>query len=175
MLRQTATGLATELLVKDRLKQLGLVAHRPTWDDGVDLEVHSPESPHKVIKIQVKGRGAEQTNGRYRWFQLRTTSAQRRKAIGLGFPASDAYKIKAAKSDFFVLVSLRFSECWVFSSSEVLDLIELNKTVYGERRDNQLGIQKEVDLDIISGGRMLSDQLSRHLNNFSPILRMARH
>jgi hypothetical protein len=169
MLTQTATGITTEALVQQQLIAQGLVAKRPARDDGVDFEVYAPGNPNRVLKVQVKGRGAAQTNERYRWFQIRTTDAQRRRAVALGIPVEDAYRLKVDKADFFVFVSLRYSECWVFSKAEVLQLIELNKTYYGNRRDNRLGVQKEIDLDVSWGTTSIAKEFAHHCNNFQPI------
>ncbi|HRH72324.1 MAG TPA: hypothetical protein PLM62_04485 [Zoogloea sp.] len=169
---QNATGRATEQLAREKLEALGLATRRPSFDDGVDLEVFSPKNPQRIVRIQVKGRGEKQSNQRYRWFQLRTTENQRRMAQQAGMEAADAYKIKAAKSEIFILVALKYTECWVFTTDEILDIIELNKAAYGTRRDNLLGHQKEMDLDIVVDGVPLTERYRSHLNNFQPVLEL---
>lgn len=167
MTRQNAMGMATERLVREKLEALGLATRRPSFDDGVDLEVFSLSNPGKIVKIQVKGRGEAQKNQRYRWFQLRTTENQRRVAQESGLGAADAYKTKVAKSDLFILVALKYDECWVFTQDEILDIIDYNKPKYGGRSDNKSGQQKEMDLDIEVDGHPLRERYRANLNNFT--------
>jgi hypothetical protein len=172
MTRQHATGRTTENLVRERLEKLGLATRRPSFDDGVDLEVYSPRNPTRIVRIQVKGRSPQQINRRYRWFQLRTSEKQRQVAEAAGLGPADAYKLKAAKCDVFVLVALKYDECWVFTTREILDIIDLNKPKHGNRRDNLLGHQKEMDLDVEVDGVPLTEIYRTHLENFTPVLEL---
>ena len=172
MSRQGNTGKETERIVRERLEGLGLDAKHPQKDNGVDFEVSSRENPQRIVRVQVKGRGSVQKNKRYRWFQLRTTKAQRKHAGDGGFDEADAYIDKVKKCDIFILVALKYEECWVFSSDQILEIIDHNKTVYGNRRDNILGHQKEMDLDISVGGKPLTELYQANCNNFSPIQKL---
>ena len=167
MTRQNATDMAAESRVREKLEALGLATRRHCFDEGVDLEVFSPSNPGKLVKIWVKGRGEPQKNQRYRWFELRTTEKQRQVAQASGLGAADAYKTKVAKSDLFILVALKYAECWVFTQAEILDIIDYNKPKYGNRSDNKTGQQKEMNLDIEVDGQPLTDRYRANLNNFT--------
>jgi len=168
--RQIKTGYKTEKMVKEKLESFGLIAVKPKHDTGVDLEVYRPENPEKIVKIQVKGRNIQRTSDWNRWFQVRVNKKQRKRAEEAGVPATDAYKEKIRKCEFFVLVSVKQDEMWVFSQKEIFELIESNKTVYGNRPDNVRGEQKEMNLDIEVDGILLTDRYHENLNNFKPIL-----
>lgn len=141
MLQQNYTGLSTETQVAERLKAHGLIAIKPRHDVGIDIEARDPAYPGRIARIQVKGRGAEQSNGCYRWFQVRTTPAQRAQALAAGLPLAEAYRKKVALCDFFVLVALRFDECWVFPRHEIVEIAEFNALLpsRGGRKDNREG------------------------------------
>ena len=173
--RQIKTGYNTEKIAKEKIESLGLVVRKPKYDDGVDLEAYDPENPVKIVKIQIKGRNIQSSSNWNRWFQLRTSSAQRQRAESRGIPAADAYKEKVLKCDFFILVSVKHNEMWVFPQKDVLELIELNKTVYGNRPDNVRGEQKEMNLDIIVDGTPLTELYLYNLNNFEPIIKMLKN
>lgn len=170
--RQIKTGHETEKMVKEKLESFGLIAIKPKHDTGVDLEAYHPDNPEKVVKIQVKGRNVQKTSDWNRWFQIRTNKNQRKRAEETGIPAEEAYKDKARKCDYFVLVSVKHSEMWVFSQKEIFELIELNKAVYGSRPDNVRGEQKEMNLDIEVDGVLLTNRFRENLNNFESILKV---
>lgn len=166
MSRQNATGQLTENEVKDKLLSLGLVAVKPTPDRGIDLVVSNPNNSQKIVRLQVKGRGAKQKNKRYRWFQLRTTKKQRETVITEGLPVSEAWKKKIDLCDFFIFVSLRHNEHWVFPKKVLPEIIAINKVKYGNRADNINGHQVEMDLDIIHEGHPLTEKYKKYLNNY---------
>jgi len=168
--RQQITGEDTETGVINELQGRGLKAIKPVPDNGIDLIAYFPETPEKTINIQIKGRGANQTNQRYRWFQLRTTEKQRRQVLAAGLDVENAWKNKIEKCDFFVLVAEKYNEKWVFSKKEIYEIISLNKQVYGNRAGNKEGKQVEMDLDIEVNGIPLTSLLQRHCNNFDPII-----
>lgn len=171
---QQATGKNTEEIVANELGELGLVAFKPVPDRGIDLVAHFPGDPENLINIQIKGRGAVQKNKRYRWFQLRTTKAQRERALKAGLGAENAWKNKVEKCDFFVLVSKKHEEKWVFNKKEIYEIISYNKQVYGNRTDNKEGKQVEMDLDIEVNGRPLTSLFEKNCNNFDPIVEALR-
>lgn len=169
MLRQTKTGSETEDIVRHALHREGLIATKPTPDRGVDIIASSPSDPSKIVKIQVKGRGRAQRNNKYRWFQIRTTKRQREEAKSLGLPCCEYWRIKSGFVDAFVLVSLKYSECWVLNKSDIEFIVECNKRVHGKRRDNIEGIQTEMDLDVEHEGKPLTEHLKSRLNNWKAI------
>ncbi|MCW8137930.1 MAG: hypothetical protein KIT58_03405 [Planctomycetota bacterium] len=166
---QNVTGDWTEQRVKTALEELGLAARKPRRDVGVDLEVWHPERPSVVLNVQVKGRGKEQKNGRYRWFQIRTTAKQREAAVAAGLPVSEAWRKKVDLCRFFVLVSQKYEECWVFPAPVIADVIRLNRPKHGKRADNIEGKQAEMDLDIEHEGRPLTEVFAAYRNNFALI------
>lgn len=146
--RQNNTGVLTETLVCERLHSLGLHTRKPVPDEGVDIEVWCPERPEKKLNIQVKGRGAEQKNKRYRWFQIRTTKRQRERALANGLEPLEFWRKKASLVALFVFVSERYAECWVFNIQELEKIIECNRMKPRLRMDNLRGEQAEIDLDV---------------------------
>ncbi len=172
LLQQHHTGRTTEQRVAEQLMNHGLVAIKPRHDVGIDIEAHDPASPSRIVRIQVKGRGAVQSNECYRWFQVRTTPAQRAQALADGLPVSEAYRKKVALCDFFVLVAQRFDEFWVFPRHEIIEIAEFNALLPGRggRKDNREGKQRELDLDIKVDGIPLVDHYAHRRNNFSPIV-----
>ena len=154
-------------MVSKELKSLGLIARKPIPDKGIDLIVYHPDNPDKRLNLQIKGRGAKQSNKRYRWFQLRTSKAQRERAPD----PKDAWRMKVEKCDFFLLVSLYYDEVWVFPQKQVIELIERNQVVYGHRKNNIRGEQVEMDLDIQYEGTPLTELYKENKNNFMLIMK----
>ena len=166
---QNNTGKSTELSVKNKLELIGLNAIKPITDRGVDLAVFSSNKPSNKISLQVKGRGKIQSSKRYRWFQIRTTTKQRKESVNAGLEVSDSWKKKIDLCDFFVLVSERFNEYWVFPKEIVYEIIEINKIKYGNRQDNLDGRQAEMDLDIEVAGQVLTEKYLFYLDNYNLI------
>ena len=166
MSRQNLTGIETEELVALEISKMGLIAHKPMPDRGIDLIVTSAEKPGKSIKIQIKGRGPIQTNQRFRWFQIRTTSKQREETVYEGLPVNESWRKKVAKADLFILVSQKYNEFWVFEPQDMESLIKICSLKYGNRKDNQEGLQSEVDLDVEFNGKTLKDIYRSHLGNW---------
>jgi hypothetical protein len=164
--QQGVTGQSTEQKVRGLLKAIGLEAEKPIPDKGVDLKVWHPENINKKLYIQIKGRGKTQKNRRYRWFQIRTTEKQRSDAVKSELSICEAWQKKANLCDFFVLVSEKHEEYWVFPKDIVRELVTLNKIKYGEREDNKSGKQAELDLDIEHEGRRLTEIYKTYMNNF---------
>ncbi|MFA6482298.1 MAG: hypothetical protein WCW62_06960 [Bacteroidales bacterium] len=167
MIQQSITGNETEALVRQELTKLGLFSIKPVPDRGVDLLVTDSQNSGKTLKIQVKGRGPIQTNGRYRWFQIRTTQKQREETIEAGFPAKEAWRFKVKKVDCFIMVSLKFNEFWIFNQAEIESIITICENKYGNRKDNREGMQAEIDLDISHEGQPLTKIYDKNLNNWS--------
>ena len=155
--------------MKAELEDIGLCAKKPKPDRGIDLVVTLPGTEEPVVKIQVKGRGANQKNKRYRWFQIRTTEAQRKRAVADGIPVEDTWEKKVRLCDFFVLVAEKYDEFWVLPQSVVIEIGRINRKVYGNRADNRSGQQAELDLDIEKDGKPLADIYSEYKNAFSLI------
>ena len=126
------------------------------------------------MEIQVKGRGEFQTNERYRWFQIRTTLKQREETIAEGLSVNESWRKKVAKTDFFILVSLKYQEFWIFDSNDIADLIQINRNYYGNRKDNLEGIQVEIDLDVEHNGKTIAEIYTSNLNNWELILNQFR-
>jgi hypothetical protein len=166
MKAQNLTGILTERSVRECLKSIGVEMRKPNPDVGVDFEVWHPDYPHKTICIQVKGRGAIQSNKKYRWFQIRTTEKQRKETIEQGLPVSEAWRKKVDLCDFFVLVSLKFKEHWVFPPAIIREIVRMNRNTSGRRKDNASGQQAEMDLDIKYDGRYLRDIYASYEGNF---------
>jgi len=167
---QNITGKSTEQKVRDCFKSTGLEAEKPRRDLGVDLEVWLPSNPEKKVFIQIKGRGIIQKNKRYRWFQIRTTQKQRDESVKAGLSISDAWKKKVDLCHFFVLVSEKHEELWVFPSGIIHEIININKRKYGNREDNISGKQAEMDLDIEYDGKKLTEIYGAYKNNFALII-----
>lgn len=164
---QNITGDWTERRVQGHLDNLGLKTMKPTRDIGVDLEVWHADRPDKKLFLQVKGRGKVQKNGRHRWFQIRTTPKQRDDAVKAGLPVSEAWRKKVGLCQFFVLVSEKHDECWVFPASVIAEVVRLNRAKYGKRADNVAGKQTELDLDIEHDGKALTELFAFYRNNFA--------
>lgn len=171
MVEQSKTGQTTEEIVAENLAALGLVALKPVPDKGIDFIVYHPENESRSVGVQVKGRGATQKNNRYRWFQIRTTKKQRDNTVSEGKPIFDAWKKKVDICDFFILVSKKYNECWVFPKEIIHEIVNANRRVYGNRKDNKEGYQAEMDLDIESEGIKLADKYSDYRNNYELILK----
>lgn len=169
MLQQLSTGIETENLVAREVEKLGLRSNKPIPDVGIDLVVTSPLKPRISINIQVKGRGANQKNKKYRWFQIRTTKKQRQEAVESGFPINEAWRIKVKKANLFILVSLKYQECWIFDQKGIQEVIVTCASRYSKRKDNQQGIQAEINLDLVIGGKPLNEVYMDHLNNWEII------
>lgn len=165
---QHTTGLKTEERVKAKLKRLGLEARKPVPDRGVDLEAWAPNDPTRVAKIQVKGRNPKKVKS-FRWFQLRVSQAQIDRVTSRGLPVDFAWQNKLAKADFLVLDAVKTDETWVLPLARANDLIRQNEKVYGRRRGNIDGRQKEMNLDIVVEGEPLTERFSDCLGNFEPI------
>lgn len=165
---QLSTGLKTEERVKAKLKGLGLEVRKPVPDRGVDLEAWAPDNPTRVVKIQVKGRNPEKVRS-FCWFQLRVSRPQIDRIISQGLPAEMAWQNKLAKADFLVLDAVQTDETWVLPIDRAIDLIRQNEKVYGQRRGNIEGRQKEMNLDIAVEGEPLTERFKDCLDNFEPI------
>lgn len=166
MKAQNLTGLSTEQKVRDSLKSIGLETQKPKRDIGVDLEVWHPANPEKKVFIQIKGRGKLQKNKRYRWFQIRTTKRQRNDSINSGISVSETWQNKVNLCHFFILVSEKYEEQWIFPSAVVHEIVNYNRIKYGNRKDNISGEQAEMDLDIEYDGRKLTEIYRSYKNNF---------
>lgn len=167
--RQNKTGKVTERWVKQKLIDLGLDVYEPVPDRGVDFVVSCKNDPTKEIKIQVKGRGKEQKNKRYRWFQIRTTKKQREETIEAGLPLNQAWRKKVTLADIFIFVSEIYREFWIFESNDIENLILINRSKYGNRKDNRDGLQAEIDLDVEQNGMPLAEIYHKNLNNWDLI------
>ena len=119
----------------------------------------------------MKGRGKIQQNGKYRWFQIRTTKKQREKTVEEGLPLTEAWRKKAALVDIFILVSEMYHEFWIFESKDIENLIMMTRlnTKCGNREDNREGRQAEIDLDVKHKGRPLNEIYVKNLNNWDLI------
>lgn len=160
MRTQGITGRLTENKVQKRLRSVGIDAIRPKGPDkGIDFEIEGK------VRIQVKGRGEKQTNNRYRWFQIRLTKKQRENASSV----FEALQKKINLCDFFVLVSLKYDECWVFPSSVIMEIIQRNRIKHKNRKDNTSGAQAEMDLDIKYCGKSLTEIYQSFRENFDLI------
>lgn len=162
---QQKTGQSTEYKVKELLKSHGLTVKKPNPDIGVDLEVSCKSAPEKIIRVQIKGRGCNQKNRRYRWFQIRTTPKQRADAENSGLSISEAWKKKVELCDYFIFVAEKYDEYWVFPKDIVSQIIQINKCKYGNRSDNKCGKQAEMDLDIQHNGKALTEIYAEYKNN----------
>jgi len=169
MKTQKITGQSTEQKVQNCFRTIGLESEKPKPDRGVDLEVWNPTNPGRRVTVQVKGRGKIQKNGRYRWFQIRTTKKQRDDAVYMGLPVSETWQKKVDLCDFFVLVSEKYEEYWVFPAAIIHEIVNFNKIKYGRRKDNILGKQVEIDLDIERDGKPLTEIYASYKNNFALI------
>ena len=169
MVRQNETGKTTEARVRDKLEELGLEVREPVPDRGVDFVVTSKSGPDRRLLVQVKGRGKDQKNRKYRWFQIRTTKRQREEAVRDGLPLCEAWRKKVALVDVFVFVSERYQEFWIFEASEIENLIFANRAKYGNRKDNLEGRQAEIDLDVKQDGVPLTEMFERNRNNWEII------
>ena len=169
MKTQNMTGQSTEQKVQICLESIGLKAEKPKPDKGVDLKVWDPANPERRVYVQIKGRGKTQKNGRYRWFQMRTTKKQRDDAVKDGLPVSEAWRKKVGLCDFFVLVSEKHQEHWVFPAALIHKIVDLNKSKYGKREDNISGKQTEMDLDVEYEGKSLTEIYKSYNNNFALI------
>jgi hypothetical protein len=166
---QNITGQSTELKVRNRLRLIGLETDKPKRDIGVDLEVWHPTNPERRVYVQIKGRGKTQKNGRYRWFQIRTTKKQRDDAVKAGLSVSEAWQKKVDLCHFFVLVSEQYEEYWVFPAAIIHEIVNFNKNKHGKREDNISGKQAEMDLDIEYDGKSLTEIYESYKNNFAPM------
>ena len=166
---QNNTGDITESWVQDEITKIGLNVIKPIPDRGIDLLVTSTKQPLKALKIQVKGRGKMQTNKRYRWFQIRTTNKQREDALKDGLPVSEAWRKKVLQVDLFIFVSEKENEFWIFEPKDIEKLILINRSKYGNRKDNLDGLQFEIDLDLEDGGIPLTEIYKRNLNRWDLI------
>jgi len=175
MKAQNRTGTLTEGAVRKELLKLGLIVAKPIPDQGIDLIVLAAERRNREVRVQIKGRGSEQANRRYRWFQIRTTKSQRESAIQSGLPVSESWRKKVDLCDFFIFVSLKLKQHWVFPVRIVREIVEINRTVYGNREDNRKGHQAEVDLDIEYKGKRLSERYATYLNNYALIANKLMH
>jgi len=165
-LTQHITGETTEVSVARQLSATGLIAEKPVPDNGIDLNVRLPVLCSPVVKVQIKGRGSNQKNKKYRWFQIRTTSAQRKRAVLAGLHPADTWEKKVRMCDFFVLVAQRYDEFWVLPQDDVIAIGKANREVYGNRADNRTGKQAELDLDVSVNGEPLTDVYAQQCNAF---------
>jgi hypothetical protein len=177
---QSITGETTEASVARYLSGIGLSAIKPVPDNGIDLNVLLPDANSPVLNIQVKGRGPKQSNKKYRWFQIRTTLAQRACAVSAGLDPADTWEKKVCMCDFFILVAQRYDEYWVLPQDEVLAIGKANRQVYGNRTDNRTGKQAELDLDVSANGKPLTERYAKYCDAFHLIReelerRMAEH
>lgn len=169
---QNITGQSAEQKVRNRLRSIGLETDKPKRDIGVDLEVWHPMNLERRAYVQIKGRGKTQKNGRYRWFQTRTTKKQRDDAVKAGLSVSEAWQKKVDLCHFFALVSEKHEEYWIFPAAIIHEIVNFNKSKYGNREDNISGKQAEMDLDIEYGGKSLTEIYESYKNNFAPMCEM---
>lgn len=163
---QNITGETTEAAVARQLSAIGLTAEKPIPDNGIDLNVCLPVSGSPVVKVQIKGRGPNQKNGKYRWFQIRTTPAQRERSVSTGLHPADTWKKKVRMCDFFILVAQRYDEFWVIPQDDVIAIGKANREIYGNRTDNRTGKQAELDLDVPVNGKPLTEVYAKYCNAF---------
>lgn len=84
--------------------------------------------------------------------------------------------------DFWVLVSIPLNEIWIFPSTIIFDIAEVNARIYCNRRDNNFDQiylnkhgkiekkQKELNLDVLdSSGVYLHDKYKEYKGNCSVI------
>jgi hypothetical protein len=177
---QPKTGRLAEERVIQRLKSLGLAAHKPIPDLGVDIEAHFPQTPNRIVKIQVKGRcNTPRKNSDLRHFQIRVSERELETGMRDNINPDQLWIDKVNAVDFFVLDAIPLNEMWVFHREKIFDVIQLNDSKY--IRKNNIFIydlplktkQKELDLNIlISGdnGLFQSEEYKHYLNNFDQIL-----
>jgi len=177
---QHKTGVESELLVRTKLESLGLKTRKPVPDKGVDIEAWCPDVPERIVRIQVKGRDPK-TITSYRWFQIRIRKEELETAKNRGIPPEKVWQQQVDKIDFFVLEAIHFNESWVLSRDRTVELITLNEHVYGTRPDNIISYdnplkakQKEMNLDIVVDGEVLTTVFKDCLNNFEPILKFLK-
>ncbi len=173
---QVPTGKLSAYRVLTKLRSLGLVAYKPVPDRGIDIEAKSLEHPHKIIKIQVKGRNPKY-DPNWRWFKIRVQPKELLEAKKNGMDADQTWIDKVNKVDFFILDAVKYDEMWVLPKEKILDLIELNAHRYSSRPDNAFNYeaplkqkQKEMNLDIEVKGQKLTEKFAENLNNFDLIL-----
>ena len=128
MSRQNQTRKITEGWVKQQLENLGLEVFGPDPYPGVDFVVSFKKKSIKKLNVQVKGRGKEQTNKKYRWFQIRTTPKQRKDTIKEGLPLCEAWRKKVAMADIFIFVSEKYREFWILEPKLAPEPVPSTKT-----------------------------------------------
>jgi len=144
-------GSISENLVKYHLEKLGLNAEKPKPDRGVDFSVWNKDK-EKSVKIQVKGRSIQKTSDWNRWFQVRRNSTK-------------TPQDKINQVDYFVLVSIKHSEIWLFTREEIRDIAEKLQWKYWTRKDNRNGLQRELNLDVpldAKDGKLVREIYSSH-------------
>jgi hypothetical protein len=152
MRNQSITGLSTEQKVRKLLRSLGMEAEKPKRDIGVDLEVWHSAKHDRCVNVRIEERGKTQKNRKYRWFPL------------------GADKKRNDSCDFFILVSERHDEYWVFPKDVVCEIVEINSKKYKNRKDNEDGLQAEINLDIADDACVkLTERYAEYLNNFQII------
>ena len=167
---QGKTGQLTEKWVIEKITNLGYHAEKPIPDKGVDLIVTSNLNHNKILKIQVKGRGQNQTNQNYRWFQIRTTKNQREETVQSGLPIYEAWRKKVDLADIFILVSERLNEFWIFTKAEIYQIVKMNiDCCYGKWKDYKTGTKVELNLEKEFNGKRIADIFKSNLNNWQLI------
>lgn len=131
---------------------------------------------NKCAKIQVKGRNPKQIKT-YRWFQLRVQKREMETAMNAGMIATETWKNKVRKADFFVFDAVFHDEMWILSQEQTFQLISLNEFQYGMRPDNIFEYkdpiksrQKEMNFEAKGPGIPITVQFESCRNNFTPIL-----
>lgn len=136
----------------------------------MDLIVWHSSRHDRCVKVKIKERGKTQTNRKYRFFQLQTTQKQRDDAKADGLPVSEAWRKKVNSCDFFILVSERYDEYWVFPKDIVCEIVETNIQKRGKLKNNSDGLQAEINLDIVDAdGLKLTERYAEYLDNFQII------
>ena len=169
MKTQNITGLSTERKVRNSLRSIGLESEKPKRGIGVDLEVWHSSKPERSFNVQIKGRGKIQTNKKYRWFQIGATQQQKDDLNTDGLPVSEVWRKEVNLCDYFLFVSEKYNECWVFPKDVVCEIIEINRGEYWNIKNNEDGRKAELNLDIEHNGLLLTEIYAEYLNNFQVI------
>lgn len=126
-----------------------------------DFLISIPEKS-KVAKVRVKGHGDKNNPC---WFSITFFKEDIEIAEREKLEYDEAWRINVNRYDFFILCSVPLEKIWLFTPSEITELIELNFKKYNWKKERKVRRKVEMNFEIDVDSVQLStcDSYNRNL------------